>query len=318
MRPYKSGDYLRGMNRSFHVEQPSLEPVVACPICTEKQWIAVGSSKDHTASGQEFKITSCGHCGFYATNPRPTIQDIGRYYIAPNYVSHNNQTRNVKDRVYRAVRKLTIRSKHKLIAGLKPNGRVLDLGCGTGEFLAYLKSKGYLVQGVEPGLTAREQAIANHALEVVPELGQVPGQEQFQVITLWHVLEHVHDLHETLKRLYARLSPGGFLIIAVPDRNSWDAQHYAMGWAAYDVPRHLSHFRQQDVHRLLGDHGFRPRQDRRMWFDAPYVSILSEQNKGRSPGPAFCLGLLFGLWSNAHALFGKPTSSTLYIAEKVV
>lgn len=305
------------MNRSFHVEQPPLEAVLACPICAQDRWSAIGSPTDHTASGQDFTITRCDHCGFYATNPRPTPQDIGRYYIAPNYVSHNNQTRNLKDRVYRAVRKRTIQNKHKLIADLKPNGRVLDMGCGTGEFLAYMKGQGYLVQGIEPGLSAREQAIANHALDVVPDLNMVPGQEQFQVITLWHVLEHVHDLHDTLKRLYARLSAGGFLVIAVPDRGSWDAEHYGMHWAAYDVPRHLSHFRQQDVHRLLSDHGFQHKKDRRMWFDAPYVSILSEQNMDRSAGTAFLLGALVGLWSNLHALLGRPTSSTLYIAQKL-
>ena len=122
------------------------------------------------------------------------------------------------------------------------------MGCGTGEFLAYLTSRGHLVQGVEPDIRAREQAIANHSLSVLPALAQVPAHEQFQVVTLWHVLEHLHDLRQTMKRLYALLENDGTLIIAVPDRESYDAdQHTDTNWAAYDVPRHLWHFRRKDV-----------------------------------------------------------------------
>ncbi len=243
---------------------------------------------------------------------------IGRYYDSPEYISHTNAHDGLQNRIYQLVRRRAIRRKHRLIAVHKVNGRVLDVGCGTGEFLSYLKSRGYLTTGVEPGVGPRERAIADHALEVLPSLDHVQAHEQFQVISMWHVLEHVHDVRETLKKLHARMAPGGLLVIAVPDRDSWDAEYYGAGWAAYDVPRHLSHFRRADLHRLLTEHGFRMKENRSMWFDAPYVSMLSEKNRGAGPLAAIVKGTLIGMASNAvAATTSRPTSSSLYIAEKV-
>jgi 2-polyprenyl-3-methyl-5-hydroxy-6-metoxy-1,4-benzoquinol methylase len=293
------------------------EPLETCPVCAGGAWLPFLSPKDQTVSGEVFHLTTCRTCGFCATNPRPSGAHIGRYYDSPGYISHSNSKAGFQDRLYQFVRRQAIRSKHRLIAHYKPNGQVLDLGCGTGEFLGYLKSQGYLTTGVEPGVAARERAIANYSLEVLPTLEQVPSLEQFKVITLWHVLEHVHDVRDTLKKLHARLSPKGLLVIAVPDRESWDAQHYEAGWAAYDVPRHLSHFRRDDIHRLLTEHGFRMLATKPMWFDAPYVSMLSEKYKGAGALGALMKGTLVGLASNAvAATTPRPTSSSLYVAEK--
>lgn len=204
-----------------------------------------------------------------------------------------------------------------MIRKQEPSGHILDIGCGTGEFLAYLKSRGYTPQGVEPDLRARTSAIAEHALDVVPQLEAVPAQEQFDVITLWHVLEHMHDPVDTTKKIHARSKPGGSLVIAVPDRESWDARHYGADWAAYDVPRHLSHFRRQDIRRLLHAQGFQLVRTRRMWFDAPYVCMLSEQHRGAGPLLSLIKGVFWGTLSNAVALTGaRPTSSTLFFARK--
>lgn len=266
---------------------------------------------------RQFDLTLCSKCGFCATNPRPDRSQIGQFYDSPKYISHTNSSSQLQDRIYQLVRKKTIRSKYRLISHTKPNGRVLDMGCGTGEFLSYLKSRGYLTTGVEPGVGAREQAIANHALEVLPSLEGVPALEQFQIITLWHVLEHLHDFRDTLKKLHARLAPGGMLVIAVPDRESWDAEHYAADWAAYDVPRHLSHFRRKDLHQILPEHGLHVVSTRAMWFDAPYVSMLSEKNRGGGALASLLKGSLMGMLSNVYALFtSRPTSSSLFIAEK--
>ncbi len=268
-------------------------------------------------SKERFQLTVCSICQFCATNPRPDRAHIGQYYDSPEYISHTNATAGLQDRIYQFVRRRAIRSKHRLISRHRTNGRVLDMGCGTGEFLSYLKSRGYLTLGVEPGSGPREQAIANHALEVLPSLELVPALEQFHIITLWHVLEHVHDVRDTLKKLHARLTPGGLLVIAVPDRDSWDAQHYGAGWAAYDVPRHLSHFRRPDLHRLLSEHGFRMKATKPMWFDAPYVSMLSEKYRGASPLAALLKGAVTGMASNAvSATTDRPTSSSLFLAEK--
>ena len=169
-----------------------------------------------------------------------------------------------------------VRRKHKAIHKYHPHGQLLDIGCGTGDFLAHQMSRGYLVTGVEPNLTARESAIAAHAIPVFPQIDLVPALEQFQVVTMWHVLEHVPEIRSTLKQVFARLADRGIFVIAVPDRESWDAKHYGPFWAAYDVPRHFWHFRQQDLFRLLKEHGFELVTTRRMWLDAFYIAMLSE------------------------------------------
>lgn len=211
-----------------------------------------------------------------------------------------------------------MRRKYRAVHSLHPHGRVLDIGCGTGSFLGYLMSRGYLVTGVEPNLRAREQAIAEHAIAVLPAMEQVPRLEQFQVITLWHVLEHLPDLRGTLKRIYSQLADQGALVIAVPDRGSWDASYYGADWAAWDVPRHFYHFTRSDVHALLTEHGFEMVATKRMWMDALYISILSEGYRGSSRTASLIKGLAIGTWSNAVSLLtGRPTSSSLYLAKKV-
>lgn len=178
-------------------------------------------------------------------------------------------------------------------------------------------SRGYIVHGVEPDLKAREHTIAEHGIPVLPSLEQVPGHEQFQVVTLWHVFEHLPDLRHSLKRIYSQLADQGVVVIAVPDRGSWDATHYGTYWAAWDVPRHFYHFRQNDVHVLLREHGFELLETRRMWMDAIYISILSEGYKGSSRTLALFRGVVIGMWSNMISLFkGSPTSSSMYVARK--
>lgn len=276
------------------------------------------SVKDHSVSREVFSLSDCTECGFRFTNPRPDPSHIGSYYLSPTYISHTNASSSLQDRLYQQARRWALSRKYKLIRRHQPHGSVLDIGCGTGEFLAYLKSRGYWVRGVEPSTQAREQAIANHSLEVVPSLASVASQEQFQVVTLWHVLEHLPSPHETLKQVFASLADRGLLIIAVPNRGSWDASHYGTAWAAWDVPRHLSHFRQQDVHKLLHDHGFQLMATKRMWLDAFYVALLSEQYRGSSKLLSLLKGGLIGGWSNLVSLIsGRPASSSLFIARKV-
>ena len=302
---------------AFHVEQSGTEHLSGCPICGDGSMRTSTSIKDYSVSGEEFQLDDCSSCGFRFTNPRPSQRSIGRYYESPDYISHSNSDRGILARVYQLVRKRTLASKYSALHKHHPHGRVLDIGCGTGEFLSYLMGRGYMVHGIEPNPRAREQAIANHSIEVLPSVDQMPAQEQFQVVTLWHVLEHLPDLHELFKRLYAFLSVGGVLIIAVPDRNSWDAKHYGPFWAALDVPRHFSHFRKKDVVRLLHEHGFDLIQTRPMWFDSTYVSLLSERYKGRGSPVAWFNAVLMGAVSNLVALIsGRSTSSTIFIARK--
>jgi len=299
------------------VEHPTLETLSTCPLCGAGELREALIVKDSSISKESFYLQDCARCGFRFTNPRPAAYHLGAYYKGGHYISHSNASRTLTDRLYQAARRFALRRKYALLRSYQPHGKVLDVGCGTGEFLAYLKSRGYLVTGVEPDLHARESAIANHSIEVLPGLDAVPSRGQFQVATLWHVLEHLPDLRGTFKRLHALLSDQGLLVIAVPDRESWDAQHYGPGWAAYDVPRHLSHFRQQDVKTLLHDHGFELVSLRGMALDAFYIAMLSESYRGASPAWALIKCLMLGSWSTLVAwLLRRPNSSSLYIARK--
>lgn len=285
-----------------------------CGSSNQKTWAVV---LDYSISQEQFHVVECEHCRFRWTSPRPDQRSLSKYYDDPTYISHSNTKKTFQDKLYQIARKWALRRKYRTIHKNRSHGRVLDMGCGTGEFLAYLMGRGYLVTGVEPNVKAREEAIANHGISVLPSLDLVPANEQFQVITLWHVLEHVPDLRTTMKRLYASLADNGILVIAVPDRECWDASHYGTLWAAWDVPRHFSHFRQKDVRRLLHEHGFERIETKAMWIDAFYIAMLSERYRGSSVTGALLKGLLLGAWSNLQGLLTKaPTSSTLYIARK--
>lgn len=303
--------------RSFHVEHVYLESVDNCPLCRGQRSRPALEATDHTVSHLSFKIQECASCGFQFTSPRPTAATLGDYYRSPNYISHSNQRKGISDRIYQTVRKRAIANKRKLIQQHVTGGKALDVGCGTGEFLDHLQGHGFQVTGVEPSAIAREQAIANYSLSVLPLLDSIPPLAQFEVITMWHVLEHMPQPHDTLKQIFARAASDALLIIAVPDRESWDAQHYGREWAAYDVPRHLSHFRRQDIDRLISEHGFILKATLPMWFDAPYVSMLTERDRGAGNLVALMKGAIWGTLSNLIALSTRrPTSSTLYIARK--
>lgn len=210
-----------------------------------------------------------------------------------------------------------MRRKGELVKQHTKPGKLLDYGCGTGEFLAHMHSRGFLPTGIEPSVQAREQSIMNHSLHVVTSISDLSPQEQFETITLWHVLEHIHDLRKTLKWLYAALKPGGKLIIAVPNLESFDSRFYSVDWAALDVPRHLYHFREQDVITLLDQHGFNFIERKPMWFDSFYISMLSEKYRGHGTIISLTKGLLIGLLSNIQAIASNNTSSKIYVFEKV-
>lgn len=159
-------------------------------------------------------------------------------------------------------------------------GTLLDIGCGTGAFLHYMQTGGWTVTGLEPDENARHNAKTLYNIDPLPidQLFQLPAQ-QYDAITMWHVLEHVHELHAYLDRIRQLLKPGGALLIAVPNYTSSDADHYGEHWAAYDVPRHLYHFSPASMEQLLHQHQIKLIKKHPMVFDGFYVSLLSEKYK---------------------------------------
>jgi len=274
-----------------------------CPICRGDAGRPVLTCRDHTVSGEAFDIVACEDCGFRFTNPRPTPSALGRYYESEAYTPHQDRSQDLIDAVYRWVRHYTLWSKRRLIAGLvdDPPGRLLDFGCGTGEFLARCQSQGWDAQGLDPDDGARTVAAQKHGLSVEPpkRLHDLPP-DRFDITTLWHVLEHVPDLDDTIQALRRTLAPGGTLVVAVPNWSSLDAHFYGRHWAGYDVPRHLYHFRPRDIQRLFDRFDMQVVDVRPMRLDAFYVSLLSEQYRNGWRARALLVALLSTLWATRH------------------
>jgi 2-polyprenyl-3-methyl-5-hydroxy-6-metoxy-1,4-benzoquinol methylase len=288
----------------------------SCPNCGSKNISKVLFAKDYTVSGEEFEIWECESCTQRFTQNIPEIDNIGRYYQSENYISHSDTKKGFINNLYHTVRKRTLLQKRKLIETntKKKPGNILDVGAGTGAFLNTMKNAHWNCTGIEPDKTAREKALKlyNLNLKEAKELFLLPA-ESFDAITLWHVLEHVHELHEYVEKLKDLLKTNGKLFIAVPNYTSADAKIYGKFWAAYDVPRHLYHFSPKAIETLLNAHGLQLETMKPMWYDSVYVSMLSEKYKiGKSnPAKAFVNGMI----SNVKTLSSNSKcSSLIYIA----
>ena len=289
-----------------------------CPACFSPDIQHVLDAKDHTVSGEVFAIWHCHACTLRFTQDVPSPSLIGRYYASQDYVSHSDTQEGLVNRLYHMVRNHTLRSKCRLVKKLSglPTGSLLDVGAGTGAFSHTMQEAGWRVTGLEPDATARKNAQEKYGLALLnpDELYHLPGQS-FDVITLWHVLEHVHDLHGYLNAFHGILKPGGKLVIAVPNYTSNDAAHYGADWAAYDVPRHLYHFSPASMKQLVTAKGFTMESIHAMWFDSFYVSMLSE--KYRNGSGNLISAAWSGLISNIKALSDKEKcSSEVYIMQR--
>ncbi len=287
-----------------------------CPVCKSTEFSEVLRAKDHTVSKEQFTIVHCANCSHRFTHPVPGPEDIGPYYQSEEYISHSNTSRGFINWAYQVVRKRTLKSKRKLVSNFsgKSTGKLLDLGAGTGAFLAEMQSAQWEATGIEPDPGARQVAQETWGLQLQTADGfyDLPENE-FDVVTMWHVLEHVHDLDGYLKKIYAMLREGGKWIVAVPNYTSWDADKYQEMWAAYDVPRHLYHFSPASMKALVERGGFKLVGMKRMPFDSFYVSMLSERYKNGS----MVKGIWNGFCSYISALNQKTRcSSLIYLIEK--
>jgi ubiquinone/menaquinone biosynthesis C-methylase UbiE len=293
-----------------------MEYLNQCPICDGREFTLLMECKDYTVSRETFKIVSCNQCGFKFTNPRPHEADLGKYYKSEDYVSHSNTKKGFINSTYQSVRKYTLLKKLQLISKYYKTGKILDIGCGTGEFLHTCKNAKWETTGIEPDDEARKMAIKNYGLDVRAELDLKNLEDSsFDIISMWHVLEHVPKLNERVKELKRLIKPNGIIIIAVPNSDSRDAKIYKEEWAAYDVPRHLYHFRPKDIDALFQKYSMKVFRIQPMIFDSFYVSMLSEKN---ATGKINILRSTWnGLSSNLAALInGKTYSSQIYLIRK--
>ncbi|WP_294633722.1 methyltransferase domain-containing protein [uncultured Bacteroides sp.] len=292
--------------------------IKVCPVCGGTHMEHAMTCIDHYASGEAFHLCRCQSCGFLFTQDFPVEAEIGRYYETPDYISHSDTKKGLMNRVYHWVRSYMLGRKARLVIreAHRKTGCLLDVGTGTGYFAATMKRRGWEVEAVEKNAQARQFAKEHFGLEVKPDTElQRFTEGSFDVITLWHVMEHLEYLNDTWDTLNTLLAERGVLIVAVPNCSSYDAKKYGALWAAYDVPRHLWHFTPATIQRIAAKHGFIWAAHLPMPFDAFYVSMLSEKYMGHSL--TFFWGMLSGMRAWLSTLGRKEQSSSMiYVFRK--
>ena len=294
------------------------EKIEHCPICNSKQIGNYQLIKDFSVSQELFNISMCMDCLFKFTNPRPDKANIGKYYESEDYISHSNKAVNPIQVIYKIVRKYALKNKLNLINKFSEKGTLLDYGCGTGHFLQTCQKDGWKITGIEPDTKANALAVHKTNSTILTDISQIKPNQHFNIITLWHVLEHVHDLNGIMNTLQSILNKSGIILIAVPNIQSFDAEIYKEHWAAWDVPRHLYHFTSKDIKTLAKKHKLKVKDIVPMKFDAYYVSYLSEEYKNKSffKLNKYFLGAINGYKSNLKANLNNQYSSLIYILTK--
>lgn len=294
-----------------------MNKITQCPICNNTSFSEFLTTQDYFLTKQEFLICQCIECGFKFTNPRPTLEELPQYYESNEYISHSNVEKGLINKLYQIVRTYTLKSKAGIINKYINEGQILDIGCGTGEFLNAMQQYNFVATGIEPNQEARKNAKRNYGLAVYDE-SEIDGLSKnlYNVITLWHVLEHVFNLNERISQIKELIAENGILVVALPNPASWDAKHYGEFWAAYDCPRHLYHFDQFAVKKLFHNYGFEIVNQKPMYFDSFYVSMLSE--KYNQSKLQFLKGLTNGFISNISAIFNRGNySSIIYVLKQI-
>jgi 2-polyprenyl-3-methyl-5-hydroxy-6-metoxy-1,4-benzoquinol methylase len=291
-----------------------------CPICNKEDISTLLHTKDYSLTRKNFQIIQCAHCTLEYTYPAPNKEEIAPYYHFPSYISHTDTKEGLLNQIYHIIRNYTLTQKTNWVQSLFTGhkGQLLEVGAGTGAFAHSMLKKGWKVTALEPDDGSRQKALKIYEINLLPieELFQLE-KAKYDVITLWHVLEHVHDLNAYMNTFHSLLKPNGRLIIAVPNYTSYDAGFYKNYWAAYDVPRHLYHFSPLSMHYLAKKHKMSIVQKLPMWFDSFYVSLLSEKYK-ESGFLGIIRAFMIGCISNFIALHNSNRgSSMIYEIKKI-
>lgn len=276
-------------------------------VLNKKHFLTV---KDHSVSKEIFDLYYDEELDMLITSPQPELQNLGKYYESEDYISHTDNKRSLFEKAYHFVKNIALQNKLNLINGEQPKkGKLLDIGAGTGDFLLKAKNNGWETIGVEPSERAKNTA-KQKGISFVEEISSLENNS-LDVITMWHVLEHVPDLELQIQELKRLLKPTGTLIVAVPNYKSFDAEHYQTFWAAYDVPIHFWHFSKKSIQVLFERVDMKLEKVLPMKFDSFYVSLLSEKYKTGKMN--FIKAFFIGLKSNWRASKTKEFSSHIYV-----
>jgi len=290
-----------------------------CPICEGNKFNHFLSVIDHNVSNSLFNVVECENCTFKITNPRPSSKTLPLYYKSSEYISHTSSKKGLFNKAYHIVRKYQLSKKYTLIKKLINKNNepysILDIGCGTGDFLNYCQKKGCIVSGVETEEKAAKLARIKYNLTIDDDINSLMKNNnmKFHVITLWHVLEHIEDINEFTKKVKSLLHKDGYLILGLPNNCSYDAKTYKENWFAWDVPIHLSHFNKKNIIALSEKHCFMKPKIFPLIFDSYYISLLSEKKKGGS----IIKGIITGLKSNLLAKRTSEYSGLIYALKKL-
>ena len=270
--------------------------------------------KDYLVSQKPFKIywDSQQKLGWTDIDPASSMDS---YYASEAYDSHKVKQKTLRDWVYKTVQQWMFRYKwRKIIQKSKRTiSTHLDYGGGVGGFSTFTQKKGITTTIVENSSGALTQ-LKKEGHHAYGSLEEIESDEKFDLITLWHVLEHLPNPKETVKKLKDRLNAKGLLVLAVPNLNSFDANHYQEYWAGYDLPRHLWHFSNKGLQKITENVGFSLLSKHPLFFDSFYVSMLSQQHK---TGKTQILKAIYiGLISNLKAIKKGNYSSSFFVFSK--
>lgn len=256
-----------------------------------------------------FQLKKCV-CGFVFLDPRPTIKEIGPYYKSPNYDPHNVTSISLRNKLFKNIQFLTSFWKSKIIEKHIQKGTLLDIGGGDSIFGTTITDRGWEA-------TVQDKFIKNenNKISMIHDLNELNNTDKFDVITLWHSLEHIHDVEGLFTNLNDLIYDNGILVIAVPNFDAFERKIYGSNWAPYDAPRHLYHFTPNHLNQLLNKYGFSVIEMKSLYQDLPYNIMLSMKLNiiGIMKSLlAFMISFLFNL------IFGpKKSSSFLFICKKL-
>ena len=265
--------------------------------------------KDYSVSQETFELLYKEDLDMLITNPQPSLEKLPSYYESVNYISHTDGNKSLFEKMYQFVKSIALKNKLKLINSQSEKGKILDIGAGVGDFLAVAKNDGWETFGTEPSDKAKAIAIKK-GVSFVDNLSQLENNS-FDIITMWHVLEHVPDLENQISELKRLLKPNGTILIAVPNFNSFDANYYGKFWAAFDIPIHLWHFSKTAIQKLFAVQNLDLIKVLPMKFDSFYVSLLSEKYKTGKMN--YLKAFYIGLKSNWYGNKNLEYSSHIYV-----